>query len=79
MKYILIKDIQRISKEMHMPQNGIVFRVSMWWVINNMKFDLYSFIKIFGHTTWNFLIIHIKSHLMNWIFFENKTKIDYSQ
>jgi hypothetical protein len=63
MKYILIRDIQRISKEMHMPQNSIDFHVSMWWVVKNMKFGFYSFINIFGHTTWNFLIIHIKSHL----------------
>jgi len=66
MKYIFIKDIQIISKEMHMPQYGIVFHVLMWWVTKNMKFDLYSFIKVFGHRIWKFLIIHIKSHLMNW-------------
>jgi hypothetical protein len=29
MKYILISDIQWISKEIHMPQNGIVFHASM--------------------------------------------------
>jgi len=29
MKYILINDIQRISKEIHMPQNEIIFYVPM--------------------------------------------------
>jgi hypothetical protein len=29
MKYILGNDIQKIPKEIHMPQNGIVFNVSM--------------------------------------------------
>jgi len=35
MKYILISDIQWISKEIHMPQNGIVFHVvgSKWYKI----------------------------------------------
>ncbi len=32
MKYLFINDIQWISKEIHMHQNGIVFHVSMWWV-----------------------------------------------
>jgi hypothetical protein len=40
MKYIFINDIQLISKEIHMPQNGIIFHVSMWWVAKNIKFDL---------------------------------------
>jgi hypothetical protein len=39
MKYILINDIQKIIKEIHMPQIGIVFHVSMWWVAKNIKFD----------------------------------------
>jgi hypothetical protein len=65
MKYIINNDIQRFLKKIHMPQNGIVFHVFMWWVANNIKFDLYSFIKVFGHTTWNFLMIYIKSHLIN--------------
>jgi len=43
MKYIFISDIQWISKEIHMPQNGIVFHVSMWWIAKNIKFDLYYF------------------------------------
>jgi len=29
MKYIIINDIQNISKEIQMPQNGIIFHVSM--------------------------------------------------
>jgi hypothetical protein len=66
MKYILINDIQIISKEIYMPQNAIAFHVSMWWVKKNIKFDLFKFIKLFGHTTCNFLIIYIKSHLINW-------------
>ncbi len=41
MKYILINDIQRISKKIDMPQNGIVFHVSMWWVTKNIEFDFY--------------------------------------
>ncbi len=49
-----------------MPQNGIIFHVLMRWVAKNVNFDIYSFIKIFGHTTWIFLIIHIKSHLMKY-------------
>jgi len=40
MKDILISDIQWISKGIHMPQNDIVFHVSMWWVAKNIKFDL---------------------------------------
>jgi hypothetical protein len=40
MKYILIYDIQLISKEIHMPQNGIIFHVSIWWVAKNINFDL---------------------------------------
>jgi hypothetical protein len=38
MKYILISDIQWISKEIQMPQNGIVFHASMWWPTKNIKF-----------------------------------------
>jgi hypothetical protein len=41
MKYIIINDIQRISKEIHMPQIDIFFHVFMWWVIKNIKFDMY--------------------------------------
>jgi hypothetical protein len=41
MKYIIINDIPKNSKEIHMPQNGIVFHVSMSWVAKNIKFDLY--------------------------------------
>jgi hypothetical protein len=37
MKYTLISDIQWISKEIHMPQNDIVFYDSMWWITNNLK------------------------------------------
>jgi len=73
MKYILINDIQRILKEIHMPQHDIIFHVSIWYVTNNIKFDLYLFIKVFGYRTWIFSIwtwifsmIYIKSHLMNW-------------
>jgi hypothetical protein len=40
MKYVLISDIQWISKEIHMPQNDIVSHVSIWWVAKNIKFDL---------------------------------------
>jgi hypothetical protein len=39
MKYILINDIQEFKKEFHMPQIGIVFHVSMWWVAKNINFD----------------------------------------
>jgi len=60
MKCILINDIKKKSKEIQMPQNDIVFNVSMWWVAKNIKFDIYSFTKVFGHTTWNFLIISFK-------------------
>jgi hypothetical protein len=63
MKYVVVNDIQKNSKEIHMPQNGIVFHVSMQWVTNNIKFDFYSFMKLCGHTTWIFNNLH-KSHLM---------------
>jgi len=39
MKYILINDIQKNSKEINMPQNGIISQVSMWWVAKNIKFN----------------------------------------
>jgi hypothetical protein len=65
MKYIPINDIQNISKEIHMPQNGIVFNISMWWVAKNINFYFYSFTKVFSHTTWIFKIISIKKILMN--------------
>jgi hypothetical protein len=52
MRYILINDIQIISKEIHMPQIDIVFHVFMWWVIKNIKFDIYYFIKVFDHLWW---------------------------
>jgi hypothetical protein len=41
MKYILINDIQRISKEIHMPPNDIVFLFPCDGVANNIKFDIY--------------------------------------
>jgi hypothetical protein len=44
MKYILINDIQKISKEIDMPQNDIVFHVSMSWVIKNLNFNIYWFL-----------------------------------
>ncbi len=40
MKFILINDIQKKNLKIHMPQNDIVFQVSMSWVSNNVKFDL---------------------------------------
>jgi hypothetical protein len=55
--------------------NGIVFHVSMWWVTNNIKFDLYLVIKIFGHTTWDLKIIYTKSYLMNWKKFKKRLKL----
>jgi len=39
MKYIFISDIQWISKEIHMSQNGIIFHVSMWQVIYDLIFS----------------------------------------
>jgi hypothetical protein len=54
MKYILINDIQKNSKEIDMPQNDIVFLVSMSWVIKNQKFDIYWFFNICGHTIGDF-------------------------
>jgi hypothetical protein len=39
MKYILINDIKKNSKEIRMPQNGLIFHVSMWWVAKNIKFN----------------------------------------
>jgi hypothetical protein len=41
MKYIIINGIQKKLKEIHVPQNDIVFHVFMWWVVKNIKFDLY--------------------------------------
>jgi hypothetical protein len=38
MKYIIIGHIQYILKEIHMPQNDIVFHVSMRWVAKNIHY-----------------------------------------
>jgi len=59
MKYILINDIQRISKEIHMSKMTFF---SCFHVMGNKE---YKFRDFFGHATWNFLIICINSRLMN--------------
>jgi hypothetical protein len=60
-----------ISKEVHMPENDMVLRVSIYWVAKSIEFDptlliqlniyIYYFIKIYGYTTWENVIIYIKS------------------
>jgi len=76
MIYSLINYNQRISKKnpqspkwhcfasLHIMGNQ-EYRV---WskIIYLLNFYIYKLIKIFGHTTWNFLIVYIKSYLMTW-------------
>jgi len=52
MKYILINDIQWISKEIHMPQNDIVFHVSMWWVAKLHK----SWSLVIYQNIWSYIL-----------------------
>jgi hypothetical protein len=70
MKYIFISDIQWIWKEIHMPKNGIVFHVFMWWVEKNKIWSLVIYQSIWSYKLELkiYIYIYINSHLMAWFF-----------
>jgi len=66
MKYIFISDIQWISKEIHIPQNGIFF--SCFHVMGNKNYKIWSLINYQNIWSYNLEFLNILYYLMNLIF-----------